>query len=309
MTPTSTNAIRQNVSHKATAPTADREVNDWGDTPPAKANALVAVLVARELHKTFASGDRQLAVLRGASLSVAAGESVSIRGESGAGKSTLLNLLAGLDTPDSGEVYWQGHSQLPQTRASRLQTVSFGGPPNDVCRTALAAKASALVAAEPSLAIEKRSNTSRPSARALATMRGIIFQSFYLIPEIDALANVRLAGAICGLSRGEAKTRARELLARVGLGEREHHLPAQLSGGERQRVAIARALVAAPPLVLADEPTGNLDERTGDAVIKLLLGLCRERQTALVLVTHNPAHAAKCARQLTVHEGVVSRVA
>jgi len=214
-----------------------------------------AVLDARDLHKTFASGDRQLAVLRGASLSVAAGESVSIRGESGAGKSTLLNLLAGLDTPDSGEVYWRGQSQLPRANA--------------------------------------------------AEVRGIIFQSFYLIPEIDALANVRLAGAICGLSRGEAKARARDLLARVGLGEREHHLPAQLSGGERQRVAIARALVAAPPLVLADEPTGNLDERTGDAVIELLLGLCRERQTALVLVTHNPAHAAKCARQLTLHEGAV----
>jgi len=212
------------------------------------------VLVARDLHKTFASGDRQLAVLRGASLSVAAGESVSIRGESGAGKSTLLNLLAGLDTPDSGEVRWNGCAKLPRAHASEV--------------------------------------------------RGIIFQSFYLIPEIDALANVRLAGAICGLARSEAKTRARELLARVGLGERTHHLPAQLSGGERQRVAIARALVAAPPLVLADEPTGNLDERTGDAIIDLLLGLCRERQTALVLVTHNPAHAAKCARPLTLHEGV-----
>jgi len=242
------NAVRQNGSSNATALAADREVNGRGDTPP--------VLVAHDLHKTFASGDRQLAVLRGASLSITAGESVSIRGESGAGKSTLLNLLAGLDTPDSGEVYWRGCAKLPKTRSGE--------------------------------------------------MRGIIFQSFYLIPEIDALANVRLAGAICGLARGEAKARARELLARVGLGERGHHLPAQLSGGERQRVAIARALVTAPPLVLADEPTGNLDERTGDAVIELLLGLCRERQTALVLVTHNPAHAAKCARQLTLHEGIFS---
>jgi len=245
MTSTSANAARQNDSSKATALTADREVNGRDDTPP--------VLVARELHKTFASGSRTLAVLRGASLTVAAGESVSIRGESGAGKSTLLNLLAGLDTPDSGEVYWRDCEKLPRTRSGEV--------------------------------------------------RGIIFQSFYLVPEIDALANVRLAGAICGLSRSETKARARELLARVGLGEREHHLSAQLSGGERQRVAIARALIAAPPLVLADEPTGNLDERTGDSVIELLLGLCRERQTALVLVTHNPAHAAKCARQLTLHEG------
>jgi len=275
------NAVQQNVSSTATALAADREVNGRGDTPPAKANALVAVLVARDLHKTFASGDRQLAVLRGASFSVAAGESVSIRGESGAGKSTLLNLLAGLDTPDSGEVYWRGCPQLPRANAAQPQTTSFGGLP-----------------------ARGTSSTRLPKARDLGTLRGIIFQSFYLIPEIDALANVRLAGAICGLARNEAKARARELLARVGLGERTHHLPAQLSGGERQRVAIARALVAAPPLVLADEPTGNLDERTGDAVIDLLLGLCRERQTALVLVTHNPAHAAKCARQLTLHEGI-----
>jgi len=274
---------------KADAPVADR-VNTLIDS---HAGAVAAVLVARDLHKTFASGDRTLAVLRGASLSVAAGESVSIRGESGAGKSTLLNLLAGLDTPDSGEVTWRGRTQEqpPQTRT------------NDVRRAALAP--------EPSPSADLRTSPANsplrprlPNPRALATMRGIIFQSFYLIPEIDALANVRLAGAICGLSRNEAKTRARELLARVGLGEREHHLPAQLSGGERQRVAIARALVAAPPLILADEPTGNLDERTGDAVIELLLGLCRERKTALVLVTHNPAHAAKCARRLTLHEGI-----
>jgi len=272
-----TDAVRQNDSSKATALSADCEVNGRGDTPP--------VLVARDLHKTFASGDRRLAVLRGASLSVAAGESVSIRGESGAGKSTLLNLLAGLDTPDSGEVIWRG-----RTQEQPLQT--HLGEMRETAQT-------------PPLSLAHSPPRPRlPNPRALATLRGIIFQSFYLIPEIDALANVRLAGAICGLPRNESKTRARELLARVGLSEREHHLPTQLSGGERQRVAIARALVAAPPLILADEPTGNLDERTGDAVIELLLGLCHERKTALVLVTHNPAHAAKCARRLTLHEGI-----
>jgi len=240
-------------------PTSETELPTKEKTAP--------VLVARDLHKTFTSGDRRLAVLRGASLSVSAGESISIRGESGAGKSTLLNLLAGLDTPDSGEVLW------------RSQSGSFGeslvGGPSRSLKT-----------------------------RELGKLRGIIFQSFYLVPEIDALANVRLAGAICGLARGEAKARAHELLAQVGLSERTHHLPAQLSGGERQRVAIARALIAAPPLVLADEPTGNLDERTGDTIIDLLLGLCRERQTALLLVTHNPAHAAKCTRRLALHNGL-----
>ncbi len=100
-----------------------------------------------------------------------------------------------------------------------------------------------------------------------------------------------------------ARARAEELLAKVGLATRSRHLPSQLSGGERQRVAIARALMNHPRLVLADEPTGNLDEKTGDSVIDLLLALCDEMQTALVLVTHNPAHAARCRRPLFLHEG------
>jgi predicted ABC-type transport system involved in lysophospholipase L1 biosynthesis ATPase subunit len=101
------------------------------------------------------------------------------------------------------------------------------------------------------------------------------------------------------------RTRARELLSRVGLAERSTHLPAQLSGGERQRVAVARALMNSPRLLLADEPTGNLDEHTGEAVIDLLLGLCRETGTALVLVTHNPAHAARTDRALRMHDGLL----
>jgi lipoprotein-releasing system ATP-binding protein len=106
-----------------------------------------------------------------------------------------------------------------------------------------------------------------------------------------------------GSPKAESRARARELLERVGLGGRASHLPAQLSGGERQRVAVARALMNSPRLLLADEPTGNLDERTGEAVIDLLLGLSRETGTALVLVTHNPAHAARTGRTLTLHDG------
>jgi putative ABC transport system ATP-binding protein/lipoprotein-releasing system ATP-binding protein len=212
------------------------------------------VLIARGLAKTYLSGTQQLQVLRDVTFTVAAGESVSIRGESGSGKSTLINLLAGLDAPDSGELSWSRAPAAANRRAEFL---------------------------------------------------GIVFQAFYLIPEIDALANVLMAARIRGLIRAREKTRAAELLARVGLSERAHHLPAQLSGGERQRVALARALMNAPRLVLADEPTGNLDERTGDAVIELLLGLCQETNTALVLVTHNVAHAAKCARQLMLRDGVL----
>jgi len=136
-----------------------------------------------------------------------------------------------------------------------------------------------------------------------ATYLGMVFQSFYLIPELDARANVLMARRICGRPDAEARARADELLARVGLAERRHHLPGQLSGGERQRVAVARALMNRPQLILADEPTGNLDEHTGETVINLLLQLCSETQTTLVLVTHNAAHAARCARSLRLHAG------
>lgn len=216
------------------------------------------ILEARGLVKHFPSGDRRIEVLRGVDLAIAAGESVSIRGESGSGKSTLLNLLSGLDAPDTGTMHWQGAAAItPQHRARFL---------------------------------------------------GMVFQSFYLIPELDARQNVLMAARIAG-GVGEAEARrADELLARVGLAERGHHVPAHLSGGERQRVAIARALMNTPPLVLADEPTGNLDERTGDSVIELLLGLCADTRTALVLVTHNPAYAQRTARELRLHLGRLETV-
>jgi predicted ABC-type transport system involved in lysophospholipase L1 biosynthesis ATPase subunit len=108
-----------------------------------------------------------------------------------------------------------------------------------------------------------------------------------------------------GVPHARRREIARERLDLVGLGHRLSHRPSQLSGGEQQRAAIARSLVLDPPLLLADEPTGNLDEHTGDAVIELLLDLCRESRTALVLVTHNVAHAAKTSRQLFLHEGVL----
>ncbi len=210
------------------------------------------VLSAVGVRKSYPSGDRRIEVLCVVDLRVAAGESVSIRGESGSGKSTLLNLLSGLDAPDAGEIRWDG---------------------------------------------------SAPSAGTRARYLGMVFQSFYLIPELDALQNVLMAGRMLGNPGAESRARAHDLLERVGLGGRASHLPAQLSGGERQRVAVARALMNSPRLLLADEPTGNLDERTGEAVIDLLLGLSRETGTALVLVTHNPAHAARTGRALTLHDG------
>ena len=215
----------------------------------------IVILSARALAKTFLSGTQELQVLRDATLDVAAGESVSIRGESGSGKSTLLNLLSGLDAPDSGTIDWAGEA---------------------------------------------------PSVARRGRFLGMVFQSFYLIPELNAEENVLMGARILRPPGHTERSHARELLARVGLTERARHLPAQLSGGERQRVAVARALINLPKLVLADEPTGNLDEHTGDAVIELLLALCRETETALVLVTHNVSHALKTDRKLFLHEGVLS---
>ncbi len=215
-----------------------------------------AVLSARGLRKSYPSGDILLEVLRGVDLDIAAGESVSIRGESGSGKSTLLNLLAGLDAPDSGAVAWEGS---PDTGAGRR-----------------------------------------------AAYLGMVFQSFYLVPELDAFSNVLLARRILGGVDRAARDRARELLDHVGLAGRSHHLPTHLSGGERQRVAIARALMNRPRLILADEPTGNLDERTGAGVVELLLGLCSSAGAALVLVTHNGAHAAKTGRRLLLESGALA---
>lgn len=144
-----------------------------------------------------------------------------------------------------------------------------------------------------------------PAPERRSRFLGMVFQSFYLIPELNAEENVLMAARILGRPGPAERSRTKDLLSRVGLGNRATHLPSQLSGGERQRVAVARALVNSPKLLLADEPTGNLDEHTGDAVIELLLTLCRETDTALVLVTHNSAHAGKTNRGLFLHDGVL----
>ncbi len=138
-------------------------------------------------------------------------------------------------------------------------------------------------------------------ARLRARSMGIIFQQFQLVQTLTALENVMLPAEILGDRDVEAH--ARSLLESVGLGERLHHFPSQLSGGEQQRVAIARALAGRPRLVLADEPTGNLDAETGQVVMDLLFRLIGEQGTALVLVTHDPECAARCGRVLTLASG------
>jgi putative ABC transport system ATP-binding protein len=133
---------------------------------------------------------------------------------------------------------------------------------------------------------------------------GIVFQAFHLVATMTALENVALPLEFAG--NPDAFERARELLAEVGLAQRADHFPAQLSGGEQQRVAIARALSPRPQIVLADEPTGNLDAKTGGQVVDLLFDLQRRRQSTLVLVTHDPKLAERCSRVVRMHDGWIS---
>ena len=201
-------------------------------------------------------------MLKGVDFALRRGESVSIRGESGSGKSTLLNVLSGLETTDTGTLYWD--SQQVSGRS-----LSW-----------LAARRTGYI--------------------------GFVFQSYYLAPELNALENVLLGARIAGRIDSMVTDRAVALLKRVGMGHRIRHSSTKLSGGERQRVAVARALINDPPLVLADEPTGNLDESTGLAVMDLLLELAGEAAKGLVLVTHNPKFAQRTQRELTLHLGQFS---
>lgn len=142
-------------------------------------------------------------------------------------------------------------------------------------------------------------------AKQRADFLGFVFQAYYLIPELTALENVLMARRLLGKVRTEDTERAVQLLTRLGLGGRLKQVPQKLSGGERQRVAVARALMNRPALILADEPTGNLDERTGEVVMEQLLSLCSEEGASLVLVTHNPVFAERTDRQIRLRNGLL----
>ncbi len=152
-------------------------------------------------------------------------------------------------------------------------------------------------------------NLAKLSSSTLAHLRnlkiGLIFQAYYLLPELDALENVCLPARMARKPADEVAERGRELLARVGLKERMEHKPYELSGGEQQRVAIARALINEPKLILADEPTGNLDSHTGEEIIELLCGLRSEKQTTLVIATHDAKVAARAPRVMELVDGQV----
>ena len=153
-------------------------------------------------------------------------------------------------------------------------------------------------------------NLAKLAPRELARVRnrevGFIFQAYYLLPELDALENVCLPARMARKAAGKVEMRGRELLERVGLKERIEHKPYELSGGEQQRVAIARALINEPDLILADEPTGNLDSHTGEEIINLLVSLREEKQTTLVMATHDAKVAARAPRVIELVDGQIS---
>lgn len=249
--------------------------NDMSDT----------LLEMRQVAKSFPSGMGEITVLRDVSLVVQAGVSLSIRGESGCGKTTLLNILSALESADRGQVFWQ----------NREIRCPIGAEGNHGFWKSL-------------LFATKRLTTTRdPVTYHRARFLGLVFQAYYLVPELNALENVLLAARFLGAVGSSEVARGRLLLKAVGLGERLLAMPATLSGGERQRVAIARALMNKPALILADEPTGNLDEKTSRQVMDMFLSLCRNEGASLVLVTHNPEYARATDQQYWLHEGTLEK--
>ncbi|HTV76083.1 MAG TPA: ABC transporter ATP-binding protein [Candidatus Baltobacteraceae bacterium] len=219
------------------------------------------LLSARGLKKTYVMGRRTLEVLRGVNIEIGRGDFVALRGASGTGKSTLLHLIGGLDSPNGGEILFNGQN----------------------------------------LAKFSDSELTRFRNRRV----GFVFQAYHLLPELTALENVCLPARVARISAAQTEERGRELLARVGLAERVEHKPSELSGGEQQRVAIARALINDPELLLADEPTGNLDSKTGGEIIELVKNLCAEKQMTLVIATHDEKVAAHAKRTIHLADGLI----
>ncbi len=221
----------------------------------------VAPLVLREVTRVYRGEAGALPILRGANLTLRAGEIVALVAPSGAGKSTLLHVAGLLDRPDGGAVIVDGKDA--------------GGLP-DLGRTAV------------------RRDTI-----------GFVYQFHHLLGEFTALENVVLPQMIAGRPRREALVRAKELLGAFGLSARLEHLPGKLSGGEQQRVAIARALANRPKILLADEPTGNLDVATAATVFAELLAIVRGHGLAALIATHNPELAERMDRIVTLRDGLV----
>ena len=226
-----------------------------------------APLIARDIRKSFSVGDRSIEILHGAHLQLDRGERLCLMGASGAGKSTFLHILGLLDRPTEGQVVLDGVDawKLGITQRAQLRNRSIG----------------------------------------------FVFQFYHLLPELSAIENVVLPARIASshgdapMSLSEAQARAESSLQKFGLSDRLTHRPSQLSGGEQQRVAIARALLLDPPILIADEPTGNLDTATGNRVLELLLDEQLTRGLSMILVTHDARIADACDRVLHMEDGQI----
>jgi len=225
------------------------------------------VLQARGVVKSYQKDRIEVPVLRGVDLDIASGQITALVGRSGSGKSTLMHLMATLDLPDQGEIWFRG---------------------------------------------KRIDNASRKERDAFRNRDlGIIFQFYHLLPELSAVENV-LVPAMVGqstwsyfMNRKEARKRAEAMLDRVGLLHRATHKPSEMSGGEMQRAAIARSLMTKPALLLADEPTGNLDTETGLEILKLLRGLNSDDGLTIVMITHDESIAAGADKTWIMKDGRV----
>lgn len=227
------------------------------------------ILSCKDIYKSYRMGATRLDVLKGVNLEVARGEFVAIKGASGSGKSTLLHILGALDTPDKGGVFFEGKN-----------LAGFSG---------------------------RKINEFRNKKI------GFVFQFYHLLDELTVLENVLLAkmaggSALSWLAGSDsAKNLARQLLGELGLSQRVRHRPFELSGGERQRVAIARAMMNRPDIMLADEPTGNLDSATGNGILNIFEKLHSAGQT-IVMVSHDEKIAGRAQRLIRLADGRISAV-
>jgi len=217
------------------------------------------VIEITRLVKTLHGGGHKVEILKSLDLTVPTGQFIAITGQSGSGKTTLLSLIAGLDTPNSGQIVIdeQDITKLDEDELALLRGKRFG----------------------------------------------FIFQNFHLIPTLTALENVVLSAELNNTPGASKK--ANDLLGTVGLGDRLYHYPAQLSGGEQQRLSLARAFINEPDIILADEPTGNLDSKNSDRIIELILDLHRVKQATIILVTHELHVAERSERILTLADGQI----
>ena len=222
------------------------------------------ILTIKNLKKVYETDSEKLTVLKDLNLTVEEGSKIAIVGESGSGKSTLLNIIAGIDSVTSGTVV------AGTEKTGRWEVNSLN---------------------EANMAVYR------------SHFIGLIFHFHYLLKDFTALENVYMPALIAGISKKEAMERAKQLLIDVGVADRAEHLPSQLSGGERQRVAAARALINDPTLILADEPTGNLDPANAQKIGELLFSMADKYKKTLILVTHDMNLASNGDKQLRIVEG------